>query len=736
MNGNAANGLPLPTPLSTDDPWLSATPSLRAELKIDLRKQKGRLVAIIEDPVRSRFYQVGNVEYHFLMMLDGQRPVSEIVQLMQHDRGYEQFDADSAKKICTWLASMNLLNHSGAKDTERICQAAKAREKQRLIGLLNPVSFRFRLLNPNRTLRLISPFTRWLFTPMMLIVWVITGLVAWILVDSDYERFCNSAVGILAADRWIWLLVIWVVLKIIHEAAHGVACQKYGGDVPQAGLLILLLAPLAFVDVTSSWRFSSRRKRMVVSAAGMYIELFLAFIAIIIWFYSSSGWLSDISYNIVIMAGISTVLFNANPLMRFDGYYLLSDSLGIVNLYGKGQNWFGDRLRHFIFGFPLDQNICAKSELKLVATYGICSFVWRILLSVSLLLVASTLLGGAGLALAVIGGVFWIWLPLVQNLRKIQTAAQSHPVNRKRMGIVATGFTGLILCFFVGLKAPGVTQAPAIVQFKDEKVLRAASDGFIREIHVVDAQAVAEGTVLLRIENPELIHELNELKQSSIAANIQARIHRQRGEISLQQSLQIKVNSLQQQIEEMEEKVAQLNVTAPFDGVIYKRGLANLTGSFVKQGDAILRFADPRQKIILTSIDQQQIKSVKSAQYRPVRFLFSGVNVLSAKLDSIEPRASDLPIDPSLTAAAGGSLPVRPSGNEQTGQDTDSEFRLINPRFTGKSALESGLSSRLQAGQRGTAFLHGREVSLGGFFVLKSKAWIRAKLRTATQSGF
>lgn len=723
-------------PPTTTEQWLQATPSLRGELNIDLRKQGGRLVATIEDPVRSRFFQVGHLEYHFLMMLDGKRSVNGIVKAMQHGRGYDNFDVPAAIKICNWLSSMNLMDTPGASSTGRLCQAAQAREKQKLIGILNPVSFKIHLLNPDQTLERMLPCTRWLFTPFMLIAWILIGIFACSLVQSDYERFCHSAVGILAKDRWLWLMIVWISLKIIHEFAHGIACKKFGGDVPQAGLLVLLLAPLAFVNVTSSWRFSSRRKRMIVSAAGMYVELLVAFLAIVVWYYTKSPWLSDLCYNVVVMAGISTVLFNANPLLRFDGYYLLADLLGIVNLYGKGQTWFNDRIRNFMFGFPLNPDVCPKQELRLVAAYGLCSFAWRVVLSISLLLVASTLLSGAGLVLAAIGGVFWVWMPISRNIQQIRATASETPIDRKRLGLFLTGCSLLVFIGFFGMQAPAVSRAPAIVQFKDERVLRAASDGFVRAIHVRDGQAVAAGQLLVRIENPELVQELDALQQGLESARIQARIHRQRSELSLQQAEQAKAESLQQQIEEMEIQVDALNLVAPFDGVVFQRDLFNMRGKFVKQGDVILHFADPNAKQILTSIDQEQIKAVKSQMDRAVRFTFPGVRTINASLTSIDPRATDVPIDTALTAAAGGPLAVQQASADDSAGGSDDDYRLVHPRFTGKSRLNTDLSGQLIAGQRGTAFLCGRNVSVGGYFVLKCKEWIRGKLKSATQGGF
>ena len=711
------------------NPWLDCCPTLRNELNIELRQSSDRLVAVIEDPVRSRFFQIGYREYQFIMLLDGKRTVSETVEVMKKQRGAEEFNIELATKICHWLSSIHLLDTPTPSRTQNLRKAAQARAIQSKFALLNPISFRINLLNPDRILSKITPFAKHLFSGWMFCVWLLLGGYAWSIIVGDYDRFCGSSVGFWAVDRWFWLIVIWAFLKVLHETAHGVACQKYGGEVPEAGVLLILFAPLAFVNVTSSWRFSDRRQRMVVSAAGMYVELLVAFIAVIVWAQASSPWLSDLCYQIVIMAGISTLLFNANPLLRFDGYYLLSDVLGIVNLYGKGSAWFGDRIRHFTFGFPLDHTICGQQELHYVATYGLCSFFWRILLALSLLLVASTLLGGMGLILALTGGIFWIWFPLIGFLRKISAAAKTSPIKRLRFSCVSAGFLTMLLICFYGIKAPEISSAPAIVQFHDERIIRAAASGFIRDLKVENGQLVSHGQRLLVIDNPELNLELESLRQAREIAKIQARIHGQKNEISLQQAEFANIKSLDEQISEMEAKVAQLQILAPFDGVVFRRGLADLQGSYVKQGDVLMHFADPSKKQILISIDEQQFNAVEINIHAPVRFLFHGVNVVQSNIHSLEPQATDIPIDTSMIAPSGGPLAVQQSGVRDQGLSED-EFRLVRPQFVGRTELQPTTSKQLKAGQLGTAFLYGRRVSLGGYFVLHFKNWIQTTLKS------
>ncbi len=726
---------PAPSPVADDQQWLTARPALRRELRMSMRKQNRRLVAVIEDPVRGRFFQVGNNEYHFISQLNGMTTIADAIRQVSQRRGIEGFDETMAREICNWLAQMNLLSSGGRGTSDRLAQAAHGKRAQQLMGWLNPVSFRVELLNPDKWLGRLTPRLGWMFSWPVAIVWSLLGLVSAALIHENYRQFCDSAVGILSPDRWLWLLVIWVLLKIVHETAHGVACKRFGGAVPRAGLLFLLLAPLAFVDVTSSWRMASRWRRMIVAAAGMYIELLVAFIAVLVWATTPDGWTRDLAYNVVVMAGISTILFNANPLIRFDGYYLFSDAVGIVNLYGKGQAWLGDRMRHFIFGFPRDPHVCPPGERRIVALYGICSFVWRILLSASLLLAASTLLGGAGLVLAAMGSFFWVVMPVVQSLRRVRLHAARHSVRPLRLAVVTTATTLLLLASFLWIEAPATTSVPAIVQFRDERVLRAAADGFVSQVAVRDGQSVVAGQLLVQLNNPDLQQELVALQRARDASRVQIRIHRQRREIALQQSEQARLESLERQIQEKQVQLGHMEIRAPVDSVVFARGIENLEGSFVRQGDIILRCAHPDHKQVLVSIDQQQVQSVRSRIREPVRLVFSGCPVMATRLRTIDPRATDIPPDLSLTAVAGGPLRVRSGGQANEQDEENHNYRLLAPRFSGHCDLPPGTARTLAVGQRGTALVYGRTISLGGYVVSGCQQWIRKKLHAANPDG-
>ena len=195
-----------------------------------------------------------------------------------------------------------------------------------------------------------KPWLGWCFSFPALVGWCV--VIGWALCDLAIhsQRLSESTSGVLAVGNWLWLGVAWVGLKVLHECGHAVACKRLGGEVREAGVIFVLLAPLAYVDVTSTWRLRSKWARIQVAAAGMYVELFVAALATLVWARTPTSVLNQVCLNVMTTAGVMTVLFNANPLMRFDGYYIVSDLLELPNLYTQGQQYVAYLCRWLFFG--------------------------------------------------------------------------------------------------------------------------------------------------------------------------------------------------------------------------------------------------------------------------------------------------------------------------------------------------------------------------------------------------
>lgn len=707
---------------------LQSNLELRGELRFRPQGPGSDRHFVIEDPIRNKFFRAGEKECLFLRSLTGRRSVNQVAaELAAAGTEYTEPELIS---ICQWLIQNNLVNgfpHAANLLTHQAANLAK----QKLIGSLNPICFKWRLPNPDPLIRKIEPYSRWLFSPAVAVVWLIASLVSCWILWTRWEQVQDTSQGILAPHQWLCLLGIWVALKVIHELAHGVACRMFGGEVKEAGVLLLLFTPLAYVDVTSCWRFHCKRQRMIVAAAGMYVELFVAFLGLIAWAQLPSGQCADFCFQVFMTGSITTLLFNANPLMRFDGYYLLSDALNIPNLYSKGMAWFADRLRGWILGTRPSPAICPAAERLTVACYGILAFVWKLLISVGLIIAASVLFDGLGLILGLIGTLWWIGLPLGKQLQ-LAFGKQAPAINRVRLTISMAAITLFGVLLFTLLRGPAIQSAPAVVQFKNEAILRAESDGFIEQIFVRNGELVASGTKLIQLRNRTLEAELRKLSQLIEEATIQARIYRQDSEIDKAQAEQEKRAGLLKQRREKQRQVDAMTVVAPISGIVFHPDLEHRTGSFAVQGDILVTVADPRQKKVLLSVDQANLKSLQSSIGAEFQLVIPGVPLLKAELARINPRASDRPSHLELCAAYGGPIPVKQVATKQGEGETG--FQLLSPRFTAELELLQTDSDQLYAGQRGRALFRCHSQSLGAFLFLQIESWLKSKVEQATQT--
>jgi len=463
----------------------------------------------------------------------------------------------------------------------------------------------------------------------------------------------------------------------------------------------------------------------------MYVELFISFISLIVW-TRTEGLVADISFNIFLMSSVTTILFNANPLMRFDGYFLLSDALAIPNLYTKGTNWFGDRLKSVFFGTPLTPNLCPPSELRCASIYGSMAFFWKISISISLTIGAGVLFHGAGLVLSAIGVCLWFGVPIYKQVKSLFGPEAKHPVNKPRMAISFGCLALLGVCLFSILKAPAYKSAPAVVQFGNETLLRADADGFIKELLVKDGDKVTKGQRLIVLDNPNLANEVTEIERFADEALTQSRIYKKQHEMALSLAELKKHEELKQQLEEKKNQAAGLEILAPEDGFIFQRGLENQIGSFASRGDPLVSFAQRQTKEVVVSIDQRDLESIEGTEGDQLRVVFPGQSVFESTLYRIDPRASQTPLHPSLCAQAGGPLPVRPvSGGPE---DSEAEVELLTPRFNAFLNLEQSVGSELHSGQRGRAFFSTKRQSLGSYFYLAACDWLKNKIEIATQT--
>ncbi|MDH3717280.1 MAG: hypothetical protein OES79_04080, partial [Planctomycetota bacterium] len=375
---------------------------LRSDLVFIPKRVAGEPFYLIEDRTRSRFFDIGLPEYTLISFLDGKTTIGEALSLLAKARPELALTEQEAASICKWLIDAELAYTFESVRSQRLAEAAKTHDRKKILATWNPLCSKVPLLYPNRFFDQIHPWLGWINSLPAALVILLVAVAAMYRVQLHWDELAAASAGIFSPGRWLWLVLCWLMLKIVHELAHGLACKKHGGAVHEAGVMFILFAPLAYVDVTSSWRFDSKWQRIHVAAAGMYVELFIAAVAAILWTVTGPGLFNDICFNLLLMASLTTLAFNANPLMRFDGYYILSDLLEIPNLYGDGQQYVRYLGRRYLMGVRTESPLEFELRDLFVRVYGVASLFWRIFICAVMVMAAATLFHGIGLILALL----------------------------------------------------------------------------------------------------------------------------------------------------------------------------------------------------------------------------------------------------------------------------------------------------------------------------------------------
>ena len=668
-------------------------PKLRADLRFAIHEQGGRRVCVVEDPASSQFHTVGLEEYCFLRTLDGTRTVAALLAQQARAAG-EGFDDREAMQILHWAKANHLLameSELPASESEHVAQSWRA-----LATWLNPLSIKLPLCRPDRWFMRWAEALRWLIGWPVLVLLVSVVAVAVAQVAPEWKQFSHETSGLLARDNWLWMSLGWIILKIAHECGHGVLCRHYGAPVREAGVIFILGVPMGYVDATASLALPSKWRRIAIASAGVAVELLLAGVAAIVWACTAPGTLHNFAHNVVITGTIVTLAFNANPLMRFDGYFILADLLELPNLATRGRQWAQTAVDRLLLGrsAPAPESPKTRDEW-IVAIYGIAAWSWQIVVSAGLIMGASVLLHGGGLIFAIMAALMWIGPNVWRFAAHLRTVIGTHGW----LGPIARG------ALMAGLAAAALfapwhqrVSSPAVVELPETQILRAECAGFVERVHVEDGQMVKAGALLVELRNDEIEAQLAQTRVQVTQQELRARLAYTRQDVATFQAESARTEALRQSVAEQERYLATLKIRAPFAGRVTNRELANLPGRFLRNGEEVLRLGQDAGADLKIAVSERAEPSFRGAVGQPLRVHVEGRGgrSLNATLTRMDARASREIAWPALTAQAGGPVALRRTEEDESDRETAGkpEYQLAEPHFTATARID-GLASLL-----------------------------------------
>lgn len=609
-------------------------PQLRADLVISKQVFEGRSYYVVKDPISLQYLRLTAEDFDLAVLFDGKRTFGAIrdawVRVHPHLRlDYTPDELNErVLKFANDLAMLQFLAVQGQRLKARMDAAKKQKQKKGgLYALANNIFFfRKSLYDPDKIFGRMAKAVPWIWTKT-------TYWASWAIIALGAIVFIYSAEGLdhALANLFNWnnLALMWVttiVLKSIHELGHGLTCKHFGGEVHEIGFMSMVFTPYFFVNVSDAWTMPDRRHRMLVSFAGIYVELVFAALATFLWAVVQPGWFKDFLFNIIVIASVSTIIFNANPLMRFDGYYIMIDAIETPNLQQKSRALVQSKVTKLLFGAtskadPLARMPLPKKRLWLFYTYAVLSWIYGYYVIYSLIRFMEPHLqplGLEGLAdwFAFLALTGWVVVPLWHFVKQLDLSREDLKPGG-RWGRISKVFGIPLLAFgaycFVPVRTEIVRRSA--VEVANPEVVRPESVGFIRKVHVREGQAVTPGTVLAELENREIRQELA-LQQRALEEyelRIRAALGAERADEMTQ--LEALRDGAKARMEKARRDVELLTLRAKSAGVVLNRDLESRAGQLLRPpNDTFCELAPLNPMQIKIPLTEQQVREVRRGQ--------------------------------------------------------------------------------------------------------------------------
>lgn len=683
-------------------PWRGRT-DLEVQ-PVSLRRQRHWR---IKDPVSLRYYELRDEEYWLLTALDGRATLAELAA--GFERRFPQWRLDAAR-IHGFLATLHaaglVLSDHDARTSFLQESAAAARRNRWTMALANPLAIRFRGLNPRRFLDRIEPWCGWLLSPLAIALGLafvaLTALLAGLRLDaarlpslSSFLTFENAFV--------LWLCI--AAAKVVHELSHALACRRAGRDCHELGVMLLCFAPCLYCNVSDTWLVPNKWARAGVAAAGIYAELLIAAVAGWLWWLSASGLFHTVCLNLAIVCSVGTLLFNANPLLRYDGYFVLSDLLETPNLWQQAWAPWQARISRFYLGTDVTSQANANRRPEL-AVYALASLGYRAFVIVALVWLVFDRLAPYRLTVVAQGFTLLVFGAMVAGATARTAAVVRDPavvrrIDRRRFAWRGLGTAAALLGLaFVPL--PAWVSAPAVLELAGGRVAYVETSGTLREA-VRPGTVVTAGSVLARLANDDLERERieleGELAQQQQHVRLLESLRLSDVEAGLElPAAQAKVADLTERLARRRNELDRLAVTAPIAGTVFPpppnrvatapERLATWSGSpldadnlgcWLEAGTALCRLGDPRRLEAVLAVDQSQVEALREGQAVRVSLDGGWQSMEGRVVEIARADAEELPVE--LLIA--GLVPSR--------QGADGRLEPLGTQYRVRVALEAAI---------------------------------------------
>lgn len=578
-------------------------PQLRPQVRIKRQLFRHQVWYQLVDAGSGRRHRLNQPAYWFIGRLNGHYTVAEVWDELVQKYGNEALTQDDAIRVLGQLSNAELLQCQLTPNIEALFRQHKQQKSRKRWMELNPLAIRVRLFDPSRWLAVFDPWLATLFSPASLVLWLAMVVPALLIAAEHWAELRAFAAAHVQSPRF--LLITWLAypfIKLIHELGHALAVKRWGGQVHDVGFTAFVLVPVPYVDASAATGFAHRSQRALVSGIGIMVELFLASLALYVWLNVQPGLVQDIAFVVMLIASVSTLLINGNPLLRFDGYHLFCDLLDLPNLDARSKSWWHNLLQRRMFKHNLPALPLAAGEAKWMALYAPMSWSYRVYIGLLIALWAGEKSALLGLLMMIAVILSMLVSPIKSMIQESAHLMQDRA--RQRTKRVFGSLLAVVILIITLTPMPYGTVAQAVVSLPDEAQVRAGTDGFVAHIMVKDGDTVVPGQVLAVLDDPDLL--TSQSAAQSRLTGLRAQQYFALNADRLQAvNLSEALSHAEAEATRLDARVAQLEIRSLIAGKMVMARQDDLLGTWLKKGQLLGYVLGSSEFIVRAVVPQQ-----------------------------------------------------------------------------------------------------------------------------------
>lgn len=681
---------------------MSGTQQAAARFRPDLqvfpqREEGARARVVLKDPVSEKFYHVSEYEYHFLKSLNGRVSLEEAVEDLKEGGRY--YSPDTARKIVDNADRLGLLvgTRHGSPDRQRYLRS-RLRAAQRLRWFSGVYFWFIPLVNPDRFLER----TVWLFK---LVVNRWTGLLAVcaappaiFLVISDLPRIRTEY---LFFFNWHNLLYLWVTIaitKLVHEFSHAYVAKSFGLRVPRMGIAILIFFPCLYCDTTDAWRLAGRKQRILIAAAGIMAEAVVAISAAYVWYFTNPGIVNSLAFYLMAVSLVSTVIFNGNPLLRFDGYFILMDYLRIPNLATKSATYLKHLFMNGVLGLPTYRDPASTPRERYVfMQYGISAFAYRIFLYTAIVMgVYYRFDKVVGVALALMAFFLFIVRPMAMGVGTLY--AQRGAIDLRPRGLLIFLIIVVVVVGVLCVPLAGRSVFPAFLASTQVQKLTVPLHTMVKKVNIREGSFVKKRDVLFELDTSdlELILEQREDRKKILSGEVEllmldpAQMAKAPSKVTLIKQVEREIELIKRDLE-----IARAGIIAPFDGFVTKLDYRLQPGFKPREGTIVGELQSPTDCVVIALVTAEDTRRLRPGMEAEVWFPLGEGMVFRKEIESIKAYSERDLSDSPFSSRFGGELATEVFSEVRKDVPLEAQFYCSVKFDNGKAGVPLGMTGRV-----------------------------------------